>query len=219
MSAARVVLRYSDGGMLVEQDGELVVIEPAPTVQDRVVDPLEYCDRCGDATDEEPDGYARACEKCQGRHHGAGAPSLWMVGKRFGLVVITGRSITNAGPDGVWLLRCDCGREDTARTRELNLDQKSMCTHCKLERQRGPAGRVEWAEHGKCSWCGGPSETRARASKTGSAYECIRHTRMAHRNGRQPDGRPIARYEQRAVSRVMEVLAACGGAPSPGSAA
>lgn len=140
MSAARVVLRYSDGGMLVEQDGEYVVVEPAPPSPPadpgRLQEPnplaLEYCDLCGNPTDEEPDGYARVCDLCQmnprfwwSYHSEFAVLARSLLGDRFGRWTVVGK-----GGPGRWRVRCACGTEREHGAHALQSGTSTGCVAC-----------------------------------------------------------------------------------------
>lgn len=85
-----------------------------------------------------------------------------------------------------WVCLCNkCGSESTQKTEDIKKLRGIGCAVCLYKTY---AAKVSWAERGWCSWC---LPERRKAGNT--LHECKACERTAQRNGRSPDGRPIAK--------------------------
>lgn len=108
-------------------------------------------------------------------------------GQRFGawtVIRYTGAiHYPGGGRDTGWLCRCDCGTEKVVPGNQLRFGRSRRCRAC----TRVPA------ELRRCLWCKRPTK------KNDKARECAACERMALRNGRDPEGRPVSKGRRRVL--------------------
>lgn len=166
---------------------------------------LAYCVLCGEP-DDAPEGFT--CESCWVAGP-RGNGFVDMTGQRFGAWTVLGFiGFSQTAHASLWLCRCDCGRV-LARQSLAIRERSGKCFWC-AARETGDKRRVPEAER-LCRWC----RRNARSGRgpvngphAGPAYECAACERMAFRNGRESDGRPIAKGPRRVLSGASP-----GGSP------
>lgn len=104
-------------------------------------------------------------------------------GERFGALVVIGRVPSGLPMHQRWKVRCDCGREYESFDSAVRENRGQGCRECA---PKSAAATAPGAERGRCSWC-------KRRAKSNAPFECGACQRTANRNGRDGDGRPIAK--------------------------
>lgn len=132
--------------------------------------------------------------------HGARADMIDITGQRFGLWTAIRPGPPAVCPGGAhaplrWWCRCACGAMGLVYSRHLRLGLSMKCRGClHVEQRTSAAAQHPDAVYGVCTWCGREAERKKKH------FECGACERTACRNGRDSEGRPIAKGKRFVVS-------------------
>ncbi|MCC6824024.1 MAG: hypothetical protein IT579_25190 [Verrucomicrobia subdivision 3 bacterium] len=113
-------------------------------------------------------------------------------GRRFGSWVVLIRAPNRGGIETAWTCRCDCGWVDRVASGALRYGTSTRCNRCRVAAIKVPD------EERVCRWCA------RQTAGSRVARECCACNRMAFRNGRDAEGRPIAKGKRRVLASAQE---------------